>query len=663
MQCHDQKPDPVPYLQGGGEMGELIRKFDWSATSIGMPDQWPQSLLATVGILLQSKFPMFLWWGQDLIQFYNDAYRPILGNNGKHPTALGQRGVDCWQEIWDVIKPLIDQVLLNGESTWSEDQLIPIYRNGKLEDVYWTFSYSAVIDETGKPGGVLMICTETTRQIQANLDLQKAKEELEFAIKAAELGTWDLDPATNRFIGNDRLKSWFGLPADAEIELSLAINVIAEQDRQRVVEAIQTALTYESGGKYDIEYTIINPQQAAPRFVRAVGKALFNSDKVAVRFSGTLQDITEEKNALLELIDINHRLEIALEQSSLSKIAAQLGTFDMDLVHNTLEWDDRCRVLFGISHHNPVTYEQDFLRGLHPDDRERVTEVIRKVMIKAENDGDYDVEYRTVGQEDKKVRWVRAKGKAYFDSNDRPVRFIGSVLDISDLKLDEARKSDFISMASHELKTPLTSLKLYLQILNEKLKDAEDRMILSSIEKAGKQADKMIALIKGFLSVSGLESGHVTLQKERFFLKDLVSETVDDALLISSDRLIDFSSCTDVEVYADKDKISAVVANLLSNAIKYSPPESRIEIACSSMQNNNARFSIKDEGIGITDQDAKRLFERFYRVENTSSLKIPGFGIGLYLSAEIIRRHGGKIWIESEFGKGSTFLFEIPIGG
>ncbi len=87
---------------------------------------------------------MFLWWGEDLIQFYNDAYRPSLGNNGKHPTALGQKGEDCWPEIWPVIKPLIEQVVTENESTWSENQLIPIYRNGSLEDVYWTFSYSPV---------------------------------------------------------------------------------------------------------------------------------------------------------------------------------------------------------------------------------------------------------------------------------------------------------------------------------------------------------------------------------------------------------------------------------------------------------------------------------------------------------------------------------------
>ncbi|MCY7355982.1 MAG: hypothetical protein LH609_00635 [Rudanella sp.] len=99
----------IPFLTGGGEMNTLTRQFDWAATAVGNPDQWPQSLRTILSVILHAKSPMFLWWGPDLIQFYNDAYRPSLGTNGKHPTALGQRGEDCWPEIWPQIKPLIDQ--------------------------------------------------------------------------------------------------------------------------------------------------------------------------------------------------------------------------------------------------------------------------------------------------------------------------------------------------------------------------------------------------------------------------------------------------------------------------------------------------------------------------------------------------------------------------
>ena len=282
------------FLTGGGEMGERTRQYDWAKTSIGSPDHWPKSLRGIVATILSSRFPMFLWWGQDLIQFYNDAYRPSLGNEGKHPTALGQTGKDCWPEIWDIIYPLISQVLTTGEATWSEDQLVPIYRNGAIEDVYWTFGYSPIRDDEDKISGVLVICTETTQKVNYLRQLTASKKELEFAIDAADLGTWDLNPRTNKFTANPRLKEWFGLRPDEEIELPLAIAAMHEDDRQRVTNAILRALDPASGGYYEIEYRITNPLTDVTRVVCAKGKALFNEEGQPTRLNGTLQDITEQ---------------------------------------------------------------------------------------------------------------------------------------------------------------------------------------------------------------------------------------------------------------------------------------------------------------------------------------------------------------------------------
>jgi len=153
-----------PFLNDGGQMGELTRAFDWSATTIGSSSTWPTSLRTTVSLILTSKFPMLLWWGPEMIQIYNDAYRPAFGfgEGGKHPAALGQRAKDCWSETWSIIEPLINQVWTTGEATWSEDQHILINRNGRTEDTYWIFSYSPVRIESGQIGGILVVCTETT---------------------------------------------------------------------------------------------------------------------------------------------------------------------------------------------------------------------------------------------------------------------------------------------------------------------------------------------------------------------------------------------------------------------------------------------------------------------------------------------------------------------
>ncbi|WPU92861.1 hypothetical protein SNE25_26415 [Mucilaginibacter sabulilitoris] len=197
------------YFEGGGEMGALIRSYDWASSDLGDPNTWSLNLLNTISIMLNSRFPMFLWWGPQLIQFYNDAYRPSLGNNGKHPGALGQRGGRLLER-----NMAYDQATDRSGTFWRRKRLErrpahPHLSQWPIGNAYWTFSYSKVFDKCSKTG-VLVICTETTNKVNAFNELLQAKSELEFAITAAELGTWDLNPATNHFTCNERLKSWFG---------------------------------------------------------------------------------------------------------------------------------------------------------------------------------------------------------------------------------------------------------------------------------------------------------------------------------------------------------------------------------------------------------------------------------------------------------------------
>ncbi len=162
---------------GSGEMAELIRGFDWSATSLGPIEDWSEALLITVNTVLGNRQPNFLFWGSDLIQVYNDAFRPSLGSD-KHPKAVGQRGPECWAEIWPMIGPQIDAVMQRGESCWFEDQLVPFYRDGKLEDIYWTYSYSPVRDAAGHIQGTLVTCSETTGRVLAERALRTEQERL-----------------------------------------------------------------------------------------------------------------------------------------------------------------------------------------------------------------------------------------------------------------------------------------------------------------------------------------------------------------------------------------------------------------------------------------------------------------------------------------------------
>ena len=141
-------------IVGTGEMAELTRGFDWGKTVLGPVESWSDTLVTTVNLILASRHPMFLWWGPDLIQFYNDGYRPSIRGD-KHPSAVGQRGIECWPEIWPIIGPQIEAVMRRGESTWNINQLVPINRDGKVEEVFWTYSYSPVRNKDGAVDGTL----------------------------------------------------------------------------------------------------------------------------------------------------------------------------------------------------------------------------------------------------------------------------------------------------------------------------------------------------------------------------------------------------------------------------------------------------------------------------------------------------------------------------
>jgi PAS domain S-box-containing protein len=207
---HETAEETHRFIEGGGEMGKLTRSFDWSSSSIGAPDQWPQSLRTTLGIILHSAFPMFLFWGKDLICFYNDAFLPSLGIDGKHP-ALGKKGIEVWPEIWSFIGPLIEQVMTSGEPVWFEDQLVPFYRNGRMEDIYWTFSYSPAYGDDGDINGVFVTCTETTGKVITNKKLKKNEQNLRNTITQAPIAMCILTgPDHVVEIANDRMLELWG---------------------------------------------------------------------------------------------------------------------------------------------------------------------------------------------------------------------------------------------------------------------------------------------------------------------------------------------------------------------------------------------------------------------------------------------------------------------
>jgi PAS domain-containing protein len=165
-------PRALDFLAGGGEMGARMRIRDWTLSPLGPPERWPQSLKTAVRLILNNGHPMLLFWGPRLIQFYNDGFRQLIGAD-RHPSALGQEGRACWDEVWAIVGPQIEQVMSGRGSVWQENMLVPITRDGRVEDVYWTYSYSP-LDDPAAPtgvGGVLVVCSDTTSAVLANRKL------------------------------------------------------------------------------------------------------------------------------------------------------------------------------------------------------------------------------------------------------------------------------------------------------------------------------------------------------------------------------------------------------------------------------------------------------------------------------------------------------------
>ncbi len=227
------------------------------------------------------------------------------------------------------------------------------------------------------------------------------------------------------------------------------------------------------------------------------------------------------------------------------------------------------------------------------------------------------------------------------------------------LKKEVKYKDEFIGVASHELKTPLTSLKAYTQILQKKATSEGNTELLNGLTKMDRQLTKLNTLVGDLLDVTKIERGKLSLQQESFNLSDLAYEIIEDMQKTSEKHTIIFNQVQDTFVNADRERVGQVLTNFISNAIKYSPNADKVIVSITN-RNNKMQLSVQDFGLGISADKLKRVFERFYRIGGARENTFPGLGLGLYISSEIVRQHAGEIWAESTLGRGSTFFFNLP---
>jgi PAS domain S-box-containing protein len=289
---------------------------------------------------------------------------------------------------------------------------------------------------------------------------------------------------------------------------------------------------------------------------------------------------------------------------------------------------------------------------IHPDD---LAECIQLWTESLKTGKPYQVFFR-LRKSDNTYRWHLGRALPLMDEK-KVLKWFGTNTDIDDQKKLERQKDDFIAIVSHELKTPVTSIKAFTQVLQNRFTRAGDEKSAVLLGKMDAQINKLTSLITDLLDVTKIEGGQLQFNEALFSFDELVDEVVGEIQRSTHKHTLEKQGTVKKTIYGDKDRIEQVIINFLTNAIKYSPHASKI-IVKRSFENDRVTLCVQDFGIGIPEEKQQHVFERFYRVSGNET--IPGIGLGLYISAEIIRRQKGAIWIESKPGQGSTFCFSLP---
>lgn len=449
------KPEGLDFIAGDSEMARRIREFDWSLTSLGAPATWPQALRTMVHMAMMTRHPVFIFWGPEHLCLYNDAYSASIGAE-KHPSILGKSGLSAWQEIWHIIGPQIELVMRGDGATWHENQLVPIIRHGELQDVYWTYSYAPIHDDSAQNGvgGVLVLCTETTELVLARRRLADERQRLNELFERAPIfmallqgPTHVIELANPAYLSLVQRSDVIGKP------VAEALPEAASQGYLAILDDV-----YRTGNPYlgtTSEYRGSTPTAPA-RYLDFVYQPIAEEDGNIGGIFVVGTDVTDRVVALRSLERNEELLRLATD-------AADIGFWDVDLVRDTLFWPDRVKAMFGIAPGAAVSLE-DFYGGLHPQDKASVAAAFAAAVDPAER-ALYDVEYRTVGRDDGVTRWLAARGRGIFDDG-RCVRVVGSVLDITKRKHDEQRLQALHETLERRLQEYLAEKKLLADIVD-----------------------------------------------------------------------------------------------------------------------------------------------------------------------------------------------------
>ena len=694
-------------------MAMLIGAYRWEGTSLGAIESWPQALRTALSLMLNSGFPTCLFWGPAMITFYNDAFRPSLGNNGKHPSALGQPGAVAWGDSWREMKPLLDQVQ-SGEGAWSEGTFVPFFRNGHLEETYWTFSYSSVRDETGAVAGVLLTCAETTNKVLNERQMQTLRR-LGDLIHAADSADSVLRTSIAALAANDK-------------DFPFAVMYRLQRNGQLATPsgfAGLTGLTVDAGSLLqEIDLSRVS-DDAADLKKAVLSKKNILSDRFVIGediFRG--RPIKKVKQFIY--IPISHE---AYEYPPAVLVAGlnPYRKFD-ELYHQFVKLiADQISLGFGraVAHQEERKRMQSLdaivatciLRG--PDNMvEMANAPFLAVMAKPVDMALFKPARQTFPEimeqgVEKIINVVRATGKrfhanemvlfiarrgipqkAYVNITCEPlVEADGSVSgvmiianEVTDLVAlrkraqetayrfeaeNERRSLELVKknaeleqlayVSSHDLQEPLRKIQTFADLAVQNL--GNPKMAERYLDKIDSSAARMSSLIKAMSVYSKTFEGEAHFQPVN--LNEILTNVIGDFEGMIAEKSATIHREPLPMLTANAVQIHELFTSLLSNALKFSERPPQIVIRSEEVDDQEKirqmlapgyayiKISVRDNGIGFDQRYERKLFSLFQQLNSRGEYE--GAGIGLSLCKKIAENHDGTIRGTSTQGQGSVF--------
>ncbi len=603
---------------GAGEMADLIRSFDWSATPVGPIEQWPETLLVTVNLLLATRHPMFLWWGDDLIQFYNDAYRPSIRED-KHPKAVGQPGRECWPEIWHIIGPQIEGVMSRGEATWHEDQLVPIYRNGKLEDVYWTYSYSPVRDPDGTIRGTLVTCSETTGRVLADRQLRISQERYKALFDLASEAVFIADVEGRISEANVAACKLLGYSREQLLHLNYA-QCVAEDELPRLWKTRDNLvkggssleewkLVTSSGSILTTEVSAtILPDGRWQAFVRDISdrkRLQQERDSASAQLTQVLAVTTDA------VISLDRNWRITYLNRRAQEILSPRGN-----VLGTVIWKS-----FPASMYEGSPYVENYYRAM--------TQGVP---------GDFDAYYP-----DPLNLWLHVSVRP---ANDGIIVFFRDITEqkraaavlIQSEKL--AAVGRLASSIAHEINNPLEAVTNLLYLSERAATLDENKQYLATAQQE-------------LARVTNIATQTLRFHRQSTNPRDTsLQELFESVLTLFQGRIngmgiiLERQYRADPKIVAFAGDLRQVFANLISNSLDASLRGGKIVVRLRASRclsgEEGVRVTVTDTGVGIAPETRRHIFEPFFTTKSAT-----GTGLGLWVTSEILKNHRATVRIRS----------------